>query len=221
MVGKEWTTLEQKTYLESQLPAYRTVAATGIKSKVHKFMVGLNETFLTRWPVVPQADMTQEDIGTATTKVKEQLSTWMRYRLGPRGRAVGRRRTGSLFQALKPGKQKRAVRAVEVYQKLYQDKVATEAAKRTEAALSALRDQEDGAAVESSDEEGARGKDSELTARRRLRMSIWRKTGMEMFVAETEEVKLEVAKRVKELNRSRTSDAGDEDEDRTPEQYQQ
>lgn len=49
MVGSEWTSSEQKTYLESQMEEYAKVAAT---KSYTKFWATISETWLRRWPLV-------------------------------------------------------------------------------------------------------------------------------------------------------------------------
>lgn len=49
MVGSEWTSTEQKDFLESQLEEYAKFAAT---KRYGKFWTGLNEVWLRRWPMV-------------------------------------------------------------------------------------------------------------------------------------------------------------------------
>lgn len=49
MVGSEWTSPEQKEYLESLLEEYAKIAPT---KRYGRFWTQVNETWLRRWPVV-------------------------------------------------------------------------------------------------------------------------------------------------------------------------
>lgn len=70
MGGREWTTPEQKAYLYSLLPKYKTTVASGSQEAVKRYFVTLSEEFLSYWPP-EKPGMTLEEIGKATDAVKE------------------------------------------------------------------------------------------------------------------------------------------------------
>ncbi|KAF7364446.1 hypothetical protein MSAN_01105700 [Mycena sanguinolenta] len=199
MVGRKWTTVAQEAFLYSQLPEYMSAASKGtIKAK--KFLVGLNGEFLERLPVVQAPGVSLEDWG---LQMLARLKTWMRYRASNRGQGAGtRREKGSLFKALKAPKGTRKLRPVEVYQKMYGEKVGAETSRRAEAAqVEGYGVSSEGAAAEGIAKQVAEGEaESEVTAKRRVLMSSMRWSAMDLYAQEPEDVKRAVEDRMTEIN---------------------
>ncbi|KAJ6448770.1 hypothetical protein C8R45DRAFT_1115082 [Mycena sanguinolenta] len=212
MGGREWTTPEQKAYLYSLLPKYKTTVASGSQDAVKRYFVNLSEEFLSSWPA-EKPGMTLEEIGKATDAVKEQLKTWMRYGVSERGRAVGgRRETSSLFTALKGPKRVRKLRPVEVYHQMYTAKVEAEASRRAENQMAGD--------FEFVEPLSGKGK-GVVTTKRQVRMSAMRTAAMDMYADESDEVKRVVEERRAEMNASHMSKGAEgSGGERTGEQYQ-
>ncbi|KAJ7864324.1 hypothetical protein B0H13DRAFT_2353753 [Mycena leptocephala] len=178
-------------------------------------------------------------LGEATQKTKNRLKSWMRYQARPPTETTTtststRKSSRSLFKSLKASKSTRPVRPVEVYQKLYNTKVKDEVHKRGYAEMN-----EEARAARVAAAAAASGVDSPLilTAEeseaaelaaddrraqdRSARMSLWRTTSIEMYAAESDEVKLEVEAATAKANEGRLRAEPTEDgAEKTPEEYQ-
>ncbi|KAJ7789963.1 hypothetical protein B0H14DRAFT_3502244 [Mycena olivaceomarginata] len=152
MAPPEWTTVAQKEYLQTQLPAF--LSATEKKgTSLARFWGTLREGWFERWPTettlgVPLPPATGEEdirsdsqilaVGKATQITQKRLNTWMYNRrrairaagssLGLVVSTGGKRR--SLFSQLKRKKSTRPYRKIEIYQRLYGAKLKEEAHRR-------------------------------------------------------------------------------------------
>ncbi|KAJ7250115.1 hypothetical protein B0H12DRAFT_1299152 [Mycena haematopus] len=230
MAAHEWTTPAQKAYLVEMFAKYLEMSEQGSNKSAARFWVSLNEGFFTRFPDL--AAGTGEEI----TKTKERLKSWMRYRerrssaAGRESSTVGRggAKKKSLFKLLQKTKVTRPYRPVEVYQKLYGPRVREELMKRGYGELNEEAEAERVAAssegkILTEEEERQEEEETEKRLRhhRSMRLSLARKTAIEMLEAESDEVKAQVKAEMIHLNEERAAgvDADDNDE-RTPEQYQ-
>ncbi|KAJ7839769.1 hypothetical protein B0H13DRAFT_2677154 [Mycena leptocephala] len=180
----------------------------------------------------------------ATKLTKARLPTWMRYQdahcnQGSRTTSTGKKQK-SLFKILKDSvKTTRRIRLVEMYQRLYKTKIQQGVLERGYGELNEGAEGEP-VATQASAAQPAPGEvqvlmpdelaAAELTAdllsiqrvqqNRAARMSIWRMTSIDMLAMESEEVKSEVAAVTLEENELRADAVSDDDEDKTPEEYQ-
>ncbi|KAF8130509.1 hypothetical protein K438DRAFT_1788624 [Mycena galopus ATCC 62051] len=231
-MGKPWTTDAEKTFLLGKFPAYVKASAGPKKTSQRSqdtFFNELNAEFLQLFPVP----------GDQIEQRKGQLKTWMRYRDSTRGRAAGaggggsrRRGKASLFEGLIPPKTTRPLRAVEVYQKMYGPTVRAEVEKRTAdpkekaakekflAGLAAARELKD-AGEKDAGEKDEESQDAK-TDEHRWAMSLWRRVVTSMYDGEKAVVKAAVREWMAVLNMARSLGMQDvdEEEERTPEQYQ-
>jgi hypothetical protein len=169
----------------------------------------------------------------------------MRYQDAHRNQGSGTISTSkkqkSLFKILKDSvKTTRPIRLVEMYQRLYKTKIQQGVLERGYGELNEGAEGEP-VATQASAAEPVPGEvqvlmpdelaAAELTAdllsiarvqqNRAARMSIWRTTSINMLTVESEEVKSEVAAATAEENERRADAVSDDDEDKTPEEYQQ
>lgn len=125
----------------------------------------------------------------------------------------------------------RALRPVEVYQKLYGAKIRTEVMLRGYGLLNEEAEAERAGPREArvmTEEEVAQDEmrrlaetEERLQKNRKLRMSLWRTTAIEMFNAEPADMKAEVQAQMEEMNEACAAGVEEETNERTPEQYQQ
>jgi hypothetical protein len=139
-----------------------------------------------------------------------------------------------LFKILKAKKKTRPLRAVEVYQKLYRNKIRSEVMQRgygelneeAEADRVALARDPDPELLVLTPEEEQEVEEQAMVrvcANRAARMSLLRTTAMEVFAAEPEEVRAEVLLQMEKMNKERGSGVNSDadTETQTPEEYQQ
>ncbi|KAJ7720154.1 hypothetical protein B0H14DRAFT_3521026 [Mycena olivaceomarginata] len=239
MVGKEWTTPEEKAHLMALLPSYHKAAGARNNEKtLGRFWTMINESFFAEFP----------SHNSQPGPTKRHLRSWFRYRTSRRGiAALNGNRTKdkcSLFTRLQKPRKKRALQAVEVYHKLHHDKVHDELMRRdygelneeavarraeaeaAEAALEAglsksaveVLTPEEQAAKEARDEAEI---DAQVANHRKLRMIMQRSTVEEMFEAETDDVKADVHDEMLEINAKRAASEDDEEDgERGPEEFQ-
>ncbi|KAJ6576206.1 hypothetical protein B0H10DRAFT_1960682 [Mycena sp. CBHHK59/15] len=258
MVAHEWTNDEQREFLCGKLPAYMAAQEGAKKVSLTRFWNKLDQAWFERWPEEgklglpplvpggePRTAAQTELLGAETAKSKERLKAWLRYRAKVNRRVPGaaagpsRQTQRSLFRVLKKNEVKRAVRPVEVYQKIFGAKIKEEIMKRGYGELNeeAEAERERAAAAEAgliefrvlTEDETKVDEmqvDNETVARvrktRGLRMSLWRNTVIEMYGAESEDVKGEVEAATVKFNAERAIGEGDanDDKERTPEEYQ-
>ncbi|KAJ7896406.1 hypothetical protein B0H14DRAFT_3425774 [Mycena olivaceomarginata] len=162
------------------------------------------------------------------------LYQWCRG--GWRGRWGRWGRTRSLFQRLLRGKETHPLRKVEIYQKMHRLKISAELRRRgfgdlnEEAEVARAASAEGSVAargVELTEEETQAAEIREaqeikewVRKNRQARMSLQVRTATEMYLAESDEVKTEVAAEMEALNKERAAGAGDGDGQFTPEGYQ-
>ncbi|KAJ6546150.1 hypothetical protein B0H10DRAFT_1969749 [Mycena sp. CBHHK59/15] len=258
MVAHEWTNDEQREFLCGKLPAYMAAQEGAKKVSLTRFWNKLDQAWFERWPEeessvcrhscrvenLKTAAQT-ELLGAETAKKQGTLEAWLRYRAKVNRRVPGaaagpsRQTQRSLFRVLKKNEVKRAVRPVEVYQKIFGAKIKEEIMKRGYGELNeeAEAERERAAAAEAgliefrvlTEDETKVDEmqvDNETVARvrktRGLRMSLWRNTVIEMYGAESEDVKGEVEAATVKFNAERAIGEGDanDDKERTPEEYQ-
>ncbi|KAJ7858239.1 hypothetical protein B0H14DRAFT_2577858 [Mycena olivaceomarginata] len=137
------------------------------------------------------------------------------------------------LQDTKAKKKTRPLRAVEVYQKLYRDKIRSEVMQRgygelneeaeaDRVALARDPDAEPSVLTPEEEQEVEEQAMARVCANRAARMSLLRTTAMEVFAAEPEEVRAEVLSQMEKMNKERGSGVNDDadTETRTPEEYQ-
>ncbi|KAF8143736.1 hypothetical protein K438DRAFT_1993538 [Mycena galopus ATCC 62051] len=197
-MGKTWTTDGEKTFLLSKFPEY-VKATSGPKKSSQRaqdaFFNSLRSDFLALFPV-PDGEIQQ--------------------------------RKGSLV----PAKTTRLLRAVEVYQKMYGPHVRAEVERRGTqekeekakflAGLAAARGVLAGQELKDTEEKDVESQGEARKDEQRWAMSLWRRVVVAMYNAESDEVKATVRERMAVLNMARGLGLQDvdEDEDRTPEQFQ-
>ncbi|KAJ7888672.1 hypothetical protein B0H14DRAFT_3430076 [Mycena olivaceomarginata] len=220
------------------LPSYHQAAAKCDNEKsLARFWTKMNASFFAEFP----------SQNSEAGAIKKSLKGWFRYRTTGRGIAAlsrGNRNKAqrSLFKRLQKPKKKRALRAVEVYHKLYHEQIREQLMIRgygelNEEAAAAKRAADEAAeagpsisAVEvlTPEEQAAKEarEEAEVDARvaehRKLRMIMQRTTVEEMFNAETDGVKADVHAEMKEINVKRAAGEDDEEDDeRGPEEFQE
>jgi hypothetical protein len=156
----------------------------------------------------------------------------MRWRKASTTSRAVHKRSG-LFKILKAKKKTRPLRAVEVYQKLYRDKIRSEVMQRgygelnkaeaDRVALACDPDTEPSVLTPEEEQEVEEQAMARVRANRAARMSLLRTTAMEVFAAEPEEVRAEVLLQMEKMNKERGSGVNDnaDTETRMPEEYQQ
>ncbi|KAJ6613068.1 hypothetical protein B0H10DRAFT_255881 [Mycena sp. CBHHK59/15] len=196
----------------------------------------------------PRSDLMPQQLtalGAATNFVYQRLKAWMRYQdslssQGNRGAststATSKKSKRSLFKLLQKSGATRPMRAVEMYQKIHHVKIKEEVLSRGYGELNEETEAERAAATSEPGSIQARVLTEEELAdaeffedrraiervqrNRRLRMSLWRTTSIEMYAAESDEVKREVETATEEVNEALEAGEG-EGEEMTPEEYQQ
>jgi hypothetical protein len=167
----------------------------------------------------------------------QRLRTWFIWRAKKRAVANNGRSNSQLFQILKRKKKTRPLRAVEVYQKIRRAKIRGEVMNRgygllNEEAEAARAKAAGGAEPEwtdmagegiEADEQKAEAEAVERVRRNRAaRMSMLRTTALELFAAESEDVRAEVLAQMEEMNAERALGLRDDvSGPRLPEEYQQ
>jgi hypothetical protein len=166
------------------------------------------------------------------------LKAWLGYHSRKAARranggilAGGNRKHKGLFKLMK--KKTRAYRAVEIYHNIYRTKINAEAMRRgygvlnEEAAEIERRTAEAERDVEQLEEAEAKNKAIEederalerIRGHRQARMAILRKAALELYAAESAEVKAEIEKETAERNAARAV-AEVDDGERSPQQFQ-
>jgi hypothetical protein len=166
------------------------------------------------------------------------LKSWLGYHSRKAARranggilAGGNKKHKGLFKLMK--KKTRAYRTVEVYHSIYSAKINAEAMRRgygvlnEEAAEIERRTAEAERDVEQLEEAEARAKAIEEDKRalerihghRQARMAILRRAALELYTAESAEVKAEIEKETAERNAARAGAEADDGE-RSPQQFQ-
>ncbi|KAJ7818944.1 hypothetical protein B0H14DRAFT_3473396 [Mycena olivaceomarginata] len=188
MPAHHWTTLDERAFLTSKIPDFRTAQEGGMLTP---FWVELEGAWFLRYPMeakvgvrahdVPGPTLTDKEnkrLGAATAVQKAQLKAWMGYHSRKLLRAAGASASGSkkkgrsVQAAEKRASKTRPLRSVEIYHKLYMKKIKEEAASGAE---------------EEEEETLARIKEH-----RKLRMALVRNTVEAMYAAEAEDIKIEI-----------------------------
>ncbi|KAJ7841225.1 hypothetical protein B0H13DRAFT_2365838 [Mycena leptocephala] len=250
MVAHEWASEPQRQFMFARLSAYLAAVEDKTRVPLTRFWDQLWRDWFQLWPEelmlglplrVPGAmPLTPEELqrlGTSTTKRKERLKSWMRYREKARRNParIRTQTTRSLFRLLKKDGTKRALRPQEMYQKLYGAKIKVEVLKRGYGELNEEAEAERAAAAANPSEEVAilteeerkqveMAEDDLALARvrknRGLRMSMWRTTAIEMYKLESDDVKSEVEAATAKFNSERIMPDAADDDNRTPLEYQ-
>ncbi|KAJ7906816.1 hypothetical protein B0H13DRAFT_1880218 [Mycena leptocephala] len=234
-----WTTPNQTAFLFSHLPAYIKAVENKKQATLTRYWTTLEEEWFLKWSA-------EEEVGLPTPVADSKPEPLTAEQLEALGNATQKTKNArlptdttttststckssrSLFKALKDSKSTRPVRAVEMYQKLYNGKIKVEVDKRgygemNEEACAAVMASSSATILTAEELEAA---DSQAESRRAqdrsARMSLWRTTLLEMYAEELDEVKHEVEAATSKANegRTRAQPAEDEKTDKTPEQYQ-
>ncbi|KAJ7343937.1 hypothetical protein DFH08DRAFT_962079 [Mycena albidolilacea] len=173
-----------------------------------------------------------KSIGKATNEWKGRLRTWMRWRKASNTSRAVHKRSG-LLKILKAKKKTHPLRAVEVYQKLYRDKIWSEVmqwgyrelnkeAEADRVTLARDPDAEPSVLTPEEEQEVEEQVMARVCANHAARMSLLRTTTMEVFAAEPEEVRAEVLLQMEKMNKERGSGVNDDADTETqrPEEYQ-
>ncbi|KAJ7902926.1 hypothetical protein B0H13DRAFT_2513109 [Mycena leptocephala] len=234
-----WTHADQTAFLFSHLPAYLKAVENKKKTTLTRYWTALEEEWFLKWSAeeeiglpTPVADSEPEPLtveqlealGNATQKTKNARPPTDATTTSTSTRKSSR----SLFKALKDSKSTRPVRAVEMYQKLYNGKIKEEVDKRgygemNEEARAAATASSSSTILTAEELEAADLQAESWRAQdRSARMSLWRTTSLEMYAEESDEVKQEVEAATSKANegRARAQPAEDEKLEKTPEQYQ-
>ncbi|KAJ7802012.1 hypothetical protein B0H14DRAFT_3488963 [Mycena olivaceomarginata] len=249
MPAHHWTTLDERAFLTSKIPDFRTAQEGGTLTR---FWVELEGAWFLRYPMeakvgvrahdVPGPPLTDEEnkrLGAATAVQKAQLKAWMGYHSRKLLRAAGASASGSkkkggLFKLLKKGPSKtRPLHSVEIYHKLYVKKIKGELMRRgygalnEEAVEAARAAAAPGVPIVLSTEEAASKAEEEeeetlarIKEHRKLRMALVRNTVEAMYAAEAEDVKIEIEAET-EARRNDRDEVEAIDGKRTPEQLQE
>ncbi|KAJ7921896.1 hypothetical protein B0H13DRAFT_2318017 [Mycena leptocephala] len=243
MVAQEWTSGPQREFMLARLSAYLAAVEDKGRVPLTRFWDQLWRDWFALWPEELKIGLPLELslLGESTTKKKERLKSWMRYRERARRSParISKKTTHSLFRLLNKESVKRALRPQEMYQKLYGAKIKEEVLTRGYGELNEEAEAEHvaaGAAAGPSDvvavailteEERKLAEMAEdnlaltrVHKNRALRMSLWRMTSIEMYQLESDDVKREVETATAKFNSERIMPDAADDDERTPLEYQ-
>ncbi|KAJ7898040.1 hypothetical protein B0H13DRAFT_2521193 [Mycena leptocephala] len=243
MPANRWATPEQTAFLLERLPVYLKAKENQKKVPLKRFWGRLEEEWFACWPPedelklpvhTPTSDpWTPEQtqaLGDATKVTKARLPTWMHYQDAHHNQGSGTTSTGkkqkSLFKILKDSRLYKTKIQQGVLECGYGEPNEGAEGEPVATQASAAQPAPGGVQVLMPDELVAAELTADLLSIQRVqqnhaaRMSIWRTTSIDMLAVESEEVKSEVAAATAEENERRVDAVSDDDEDKTPEEYQ-
>ncbi|KAF8868416.1 hypothetical protein BD779DRAFT_1481637 [Infundibulicybe gibba] len=135
MGNKQWTTLAQQVWLESEIPAFLKARREirldhffqGLEAKWFKEYPEIDSKFPRVNPTGPRPPLTSDErraLSKALAKRKTQLESWMHWHTGKDKRASQKLNLKAYDVAFTAKKRGRAPQVVEVYQKLFAERLA-------------------------------------------------------------------------------------------------
>ncbi|KAJ6484702.1 hypothetical protein C8R45DRAFT_931153 [Mycena sanguinolenta] len=214
MVGRKWTTSAQEEYLQGRLLEYRMAAATGRKTKMDRYWTSLDSEFFERWPLLASVVSVTMDPAAMARRISKARAIKDVDAL-PLNRAFSGGWGEEVERLPVPRAQQRPYRPLEVYARLYKAKIGV-AVSECEKAEGVDPDSE-----EDDDAEDEEAKNKQVTTKRSVAMSRWRKVSKALYEAEPIEVKARVMEEMKEMEEEwKSGDVAEGEDERTPEQYQ-